>query len=259
MRNKRVYATFAVAMLVFAASSSALAEPAIRPIEDFLGAQGTMTSFVPPVPDYLGWADTGMVNFALVDYAGLAAEYIETETGEPIGTTFTGEVTEEAMKNGSVRVEVELQTENALAFGFEIGDADWDNDPLPFLNTPLAFGHRAQDVILGAEPALASSSLNVVFIRQGELGDPLPDLLSLEFGPDITFLDYRAEAEGPLGPGFRDGGYQGANGPLRVHQAFADGVWNPEIVEIVPEPSMFLLLAMATAGLLAYTLRRQRR
>lgn len=232
MAIKKVCLGLVVAALVLVATSSAWAQTVERPIEDFLDAQGTMTNFVPPVADYLGWVDPGFVNFALVDYAGLAAEYIEAVTGDSVGTTFTGSVTETVLDENHVQVRVRLKTKNALAFAFEIADVDWEDDPLPFLNTPLSFGERAQDVVLGAEPTLGKSSLDVIFIRKGEPGDSLPDLVNLEFGSEIVYLDYRVNAEGPLGAGFDDGGEDGTPGRLKIRQKFEDGVWTREVVDI---------------------------
>lgn len=231
MTIKRMCVGLVVAVLVLVATSWATAQTQTRPIEDFLDAQGTMTSYVPEVPDYLGWVDGGFVNFALVDYAGLAADYIEDLTGDSVGTTFTGSVTETVLDDGRIQVRVCLKTENALAFAFEIADVDW-SDPLPFLNTPLSFGQRAQDVVAGAEATLAKSSLEVVFIREGELGDDLPDLVDLAFGSEIIFLDLRVNAEGPLQDGFGDGGADGTPGRLKIRQKLEDGEWTKEIVDV---------------------------
>ena len=46
-----------------------------RPLSDFLDAQGTTQKFFPPVHDMLGWADGPLIDFGLVDYAGLANAY----------------------------------------------------------------------------------------------------------------------------------------------------------------------------------------
>jgi hypothetical protein len=63
-----------------------------RPLSDFLDAQGGPVQFFPPVEDYVGWFDAPFVNFALVDYAGLANDYIEEGAGESLGTTSSGSV-----------------------------------------------------------------------------------------------------------------------------------------------------------------------
>lgn len=235
MTVKRTCIGLLVAVLVLVATSWATAQTRTRPIEDFLDAQGTMTSFVPPVPDYVGWVGGDWINFALVDYAGLAADYIEAVTGDSVSTTFTGSVTETVLDDGRIQVRVCLKTENALAWAFEIADVDW-NDPLPFLSTPLSFGQRAQDVVLGGEPTLAKSSLEVVFIHEGELGDPLPDLVQLVYAPEpdqvVILQDFRANAEGPLQDGFGDGGEDGTPGRLKIRQRFENGAWSKEIVDV---------------------------
>jgi hypothetical protein len=51
-----------------------------RPTPDWLSAQGQDpnpwggTLFVPPDPNYLGWADHALTLFTLIDHAGLAAK-----------------------------------------------------------------------------------------------------------------------------------------------------------------------------------------
>ena len=222
-------------MAVVLISAVAEAKTTIRPIEDFLKAQGTTVSFVPPVADYVGWADVGPVNFALVDYAGLAADYVADTPGVSLGTKFTGHVTEKVLKDGRREVSILLKTKNALAWAFEIADIDPD-DSLPFLTTPLAFGTRAQDVVLGVEPTLGKVSLQVVFIDEAPPGDPLPDLVQLMFNPgtdqEMVSLDFRAKAKGPLHAAF--GVPEGTPGTLRVRQTCAGNpcTFSKEIVDI---------------------------
>jgi hypothetical protein len=222
-------------MAIVMTSAIATAKTTIRPIEDFLNVQGTTVSFVPPVADYLGWADNGFVNFALVDYAGLAANYVTDETGVSLGTKFTGHITEKVLKDGRRKVTILLKTKNALAWGFEIADMD-PNDPLPFLNTPLAFGTRAQDVVLGVEPTLGKVSMQVVFIDGASPGDPLPDLVQLMNAPapdqEMVSLDFRARAKGPLHAAF--GVPEGTPGTLRVQEKCAGNpcTFSKEIVDI---------------------------
>ena len=152
----------------------------IRPIQDFLEAQGSTSQLVPPVPDYVGWLGSDSINFAFVDYAGLANEFIEDESDGAISlnTRTLGSVAERRRRNGSAAVRVRLRTEEALAWGFLFADADFDNDPFPFLNTPLSFGARAQDVLEGADPSLGISSLRLRFTNSAP-NAPLPDLLQL--------------------------------------------------------------------------------
>lgn len=190
-----------------------------RPLADFLDAQGTTSIFVPPVPDYVGFADGDFITFALVDYAGLANTWIENETGgaQSLGTRVSGTVKERARPDGRAEVRVQLETKNALAWAFLFKDADFD-DPLVFLNTRLAFGARAQDVVAaGAEPALGKVTLDITFMNSA-LGAPLPDLVQLVNEPasgqkPLTFR-FEAEARGVKQDGTR--------AHLRIRQLCSD-------------------------------------
>ena len=187
---------------------AAMAQINARPIDDFLDAQGMSTSFVPPVADYIGWSDVDFVNFALVDYAGIAADFIEAETGLSIGTAITGQVTEQVLADGRLKVRIRLDTTNALAWAFELANADL-SDPLVFLNTPLAFGRRAQDVVDDdAQPALAEVKFRLEYIDEAPQDQPLPDLIQLLFNPTpaqvVTLIDFQARADGPLHEGFNE-------------------------------------------------------
>jgi hypothetical protein len=201
-----------------------------RSLDDFLAAQGTTSMFVHPVPDYVGWADAAFTTFALVDYAGLANAWIESETGESLGTRVRGKVEECASPDGRAEVRVHLKTTDALSWAFFFADID-PNDPLPFLNTPLSFGARAQDVVNGAEPALGKVKLNVTFMNSSP-GAPLPDLVQLINNPTpaqlpLTF-DFRARASGATP--------DGTPAQLRVVQVCSNlhgtQVCTTEIVEI---------------------------
>jgi hypothetical protein len=161
-----------------------------RPFADFLAGQGTTSMFVPPVPDYVGWVDDFFVTFALIDYAGLANEWIKSQTGgRDLRTTVYGTLRERATSDGRAEVRVTMETRDALAWAFLIADADFVNDPLPFLNTPLFFGARAQDVIEGAKPALARVSVEATFMNSAP-GAPLPDLVQLLLAPEPGQVPY---------------------------------------------------------------------
>lgn len=159
------------------ASNSHAGAPSIRPIEDFLNAQGQTSMFVPPVPDYTGWVDPDFITFALIDYAGLANAFIETESeGEiSLNTRVDGTIIEHVQSDGKAEISVSLFTSKALAWAFMI--ADWCGE-YPFRDTPLAFGARAQDVLEGAKPALAQTSFHVTFMNRAP-GEELPDLVQL--------------------------------------------------------------------------------
>jgi hypothetical protein len=98
-----------------------------RSIEEFVAAQGTFcipdpgggcVIFVPPVANYIGWSDPDRLLGGAVDYAGLANEWIEQESGGSVsfGTSLRGTVTERTLQDGRGLVHVILHTEHALTF-----------------------------------------------------------------------------------------------------------------------------------------------
>lgn len=164
-----------------------------RPLSDFLDAQGTQSIFFPPVPDYIGWGsnkkdDPVPIYFTLIDYAGLANQWLIGQGKPDLGTKITGTVVEKARRDGSAEVSVTLKTRNALAWA------------APFTETfdaPAIFGATAADVVAGATPALADVEFRITFINAAP-GDPLPDLLDV-FDPqkyEISNYAFQAHAKG---------------------------------------------------------------
>ena len=154
--------------------------------------------FVPPIENFLGQSDPANGLLSSVDYAGLADQWIQGPNGcgMSFGTSFSGEVTEEALEDGRAAVHVVLHTDNALTWVTDGGD----------FNNTLLFGHRAPDVCNGAEPALGRITFIIDFINNAP-GAPLPDLLQLFVDPlpgqeFPSFLLTRARAKGPLRAAF---------------------------------------------------------
>ena len=151
----------------------------IRPISDLLKTQGTTANFFPPFPDYLGWADGYFPNFtyfALVDYAGLANNYIKKNGGHSLGTEVKGTVIE-CVYSDHTQVTVTLATTKAL--GFAQSNEDLSKTNYDFANTPTIFGHKAYDVLFNkAEPALGPVAFLVSFSMPGP-NMPLPNLLDV--------------------------------------------------------------------------------
>ena len=153
-----------------------------RPLSDFLTAQGTSgSSFFPPVPDYVGWASSDFVTFALVDYAGLANKYIEDSGAKSLNTQVTGQVRECALADGTARVTVKLVTANALGFAQSI--ADLIASGFDFEGTATNFGAKAVDVATGAEAAKGTAKLTTTFTIESP-GAALPDFLDVAFIPE---------------------------------------------------------------------------
>ncbi len=199
MRKLLVVSVLILVTVAVAGEGLIVAAAGQRSIEDFVNAQGTFCIddgsggcylFVPPVANFIGWTDVAEEISASVDYAGLADAY----AGGAFGTETTGTVTERPLKDGRAEVHVRLHTTNALS---------WVVDGLDF-NGPLLFGHRAPDVLTGAEAALGESFLHVKLINTAP-GAPLPDLIQLlvapEPGQELVFLSFTARADGLLADG----------------------------------------------------------
>ena len=209
----------------------------MRPLSDFLDAQGTSGStFFPPVPDYVGWASSDLVTFALVDYAGLANRYIVDNGAKSLNTQVNGQVREctlpaDAEGNVKARVTVKLVTANALGFAQSISDLSATNPPFDFANTDTNFGAKAVDVAAGAEAAKGTAKLTTTFTIAGP-GLPLPDFLDVNFTENYkpASLDFHSTTIGRLPDGQR--------ARLIVDQVATqgeDGAWmySVEDVEIV--------------------------
>ncbi|MGE0886684.1 MAG: hypothetical protein AB7P14_24355 [Blastocatellales bacterium] len=171
-----------------------------RPLSDFINTQGTTNIFVPPVPDFIGWLTAAGVQppyFASVDYAGLANGWLVANGHSSLGTTYGGSITERPLANGRAQVSVTLHTQNALAWVGDLSTGD-------FANGTLLFGHRAQDVLAGADASLAESHLVAVFNISAP-GAPIPDLVANSFcvgpnpaGCELVSLSFYANANGIL-------------------------------------------------------------
>lgn len=156
-----------------------------RPLSDFLNTQGTLNNppqFFPEVKDYAGWADVNKINFALIDYAGIANKYIKSETGKSIGTKVNGFVLECKLPNGKTQITVNLLTTKALGFAQSVQNLSDNN--FDFLNTPTIFGVKAQDVINGMKPAVGLVFFSTTFSISAP-GANLPDFLDV-----ITTTNY---------------------------------------------------------------------
>ena len=161
-----------------------------RPISDFVSAQGKFCfpngtppcqQFVPPVANFLGWADVhrDVIGVAAsIDYAGLANQYLVATYGVDLGTRTTGTIIERPLPDGRANVSVTLHTINALTWATSasvfpggspiFGVKVIENDPLG------GFG--------GATPALSRVEFRITFTNTAP-GAPLPDLMQLFFAP----------------------------------------------------------------------------
>ena len=227
---KKILAVAVLAVFVFPLVGQAGQTPdrgcTKRPLSDLLDAQGTTKLFFPLVQDMLAWTDLDFVNFALVDYAGLANDYLEGE----VGTKVNGRVLECIDNDGTVTIKVVLSTQKALGFAQSVEaliDSGFD-----FLNTPTIFGAKAQDVDLGAEPAIAPASLRATFTIENPR-DPIPDLRIMyqeELAAHLpATIDFRSTTVGALP--------DGTKAIMKIQQVGAtnevgDLVFTREIVDI---------------------------
>ena len=168
--------------------------------------------FIPPQPNVGGWTDPKGSFFALVDYAGLA----DALAGGMFGTTLDGSITEVPLADGRARVSVTLHTTNALA---------WASDFSGGFPGTTVFGHRLDEVIGGANPALGESLLKMTF-KNTAPGAPLPDVMQLNFcpgpGQEQEVYSFNARADGTLRAAF--GVPEGSPGRLEVVQTGLIGV-----------------------------------
>jgi hypothetical protein len=203
-----------------------------RPLSDFLDAQGTQDMFFPPVRDYVGWIDNPITTFALVDYAGLANDYLRKRHIN-LGTRVHGFVIQSELADGRAQIVVALFTTNALGFAQSFAALTNNDTRGPdYLNTPTIFGNKAQDVARGAEAAVGQSTFVITF-SISRPGAALPDLVEVlnpdtlpEFLPvDIIFI---ATIPGKCKHGTRP--------VLHVEQLGPPTAMGTEVVEIVREP-----------------------
>jgi hypothetical protein len=144
--------------------------------------------------------------FVLVDYAGL----VNATYGGVFGTQITGTVVERPLRDGRAQVTVNLDTTNALTWVAECCD---------FANGTLLFGHRAPEVLAGADAALGDSFFHISFTNTAP-GAPLPDLIQLFSAPapgqQIQEFVFHATADGTLRSAF--GVPDGTPGKVTVSQ-----------------------------------------
>lgn len=210
-----------------------------RPFSEFLAAQGTTTPlFLPPVPNYVGWTDNVDINkatiFALVDYAGLANDCLEStdcldSLDVNLGTRVNGLVIQSELADGSTRIAVALTTTNALGFAQSVADLRSSN--FDFLHTPTIFGNKAQDVASGKKAAVGHSIFLATFSITGP-DAPLPDLVDVIVNNSDAFAPVNVNFIATI-PGKCE---HGTRAVLHVDQKGPPDVPVREIVKIVPEP-----------------------
>ena len=211
MRKILVLSVLLFVMVFLVGAGNPAGQAVQRPIEEFVNAQGTYCIddgqggcevFVPPIENFVFFTDPMRGSAAVIDYAGLANDWILEESGGEVslGTETAGTVIEQPLADGRAEVHVVLRTKNALTWVVE--------DPEFEPTGPLVFGHRAPEVLNeGKEPGLCNSVFEVKFIHTNPGGD-LPDMIQILFfpeeGQEVLYIAERCNAAGPLREGFDD-------------------------------------------------------
>ena len=200
----RRFVPAAFALAIYLCSASAFATTTHRPISEFLAAQGTFcgdpptcTLFVPPAPNFVAFTDTVHDRGISFDYAGLSEQPLDGA----LGTTFSGDISERTLNDGSVIITVRLHTSNALVYVIPFDPTSSENQ---FGENPLIFGARVADVLAGAQPALGDSQFTLEFTNAAP-GLPIPDFEQLLFAPGTGQTLLSVVFEGTANGTFADG------------------------------------------------------
>jgi hypothetical protein len=162
----------------------------VLPISAFVAQQGHDAFFTYPtgVPDSQGWnnsifdpgttpADPNRV--ILVDYAGVAARWLNQNYGINLHTTVTGFVTETPLgSSGLMEVSLDLEATNALTWVANINGIN-PNAKGSVLTMPLELGYRADELVGHPERHAALSNVHMQETWVEDVGAALPDLARL--------------------------------------------------------------------------------
>jgi hypothetical protein len=205
------------------ATATVDAATVFRPFpEDYLGAQGSTSEIVPPVPDFIGWtdplaADYSAIRWVSVDYNGTSAKYLNENYNFDIPTTVSGSIKETQTAKG-VFVTITVHTENALTYS--LTDFPTSESPTPdFVNDPLDFGYRPHELIANPnlQPALGTIDLSITFNNK-VAGADIPDLVDLFVSrlDDVVDLSVKSSSTGTFHA--ISGFPEGAQGTVKNHQ-----------------------------------------
>lgn len=179
MTNGRLRKVLAVTAATLMCAAVASAQTTKRPIQDWITPNLSACGVY--------WYDSGnpVSPYITFDYFGSANAAYSLN----LGTTIKGTVTETALKDGTAKVHVVMQSTNVLAWAYSIGFG------------PLIFGHTPGQVQGGADAALGSTLLTVDFNNSAP-GAPLPSLCALSFTPSASYqlnrVGLTANAQGTL-------------------------------------------------------------
>ena len=213
-------------------------------LEGFLAAQGQTVTFYPPVGDYNGWVNgpapattpgptpgpvEGGPTFALVDYAGGAAQYLgelavvdrgarggededEDEADATAVTTLTGSVKKTPLQGGLVEVEVKIDVTGAIGFAQNVADILALGTPQGFSQAETIFGNKVAtsdegtpldpsdddpSILTGADAARGPCRFSLKYTVD-DVDDPFPDVNAVirtdiaTYAPSELRIDYIA-------------------------------------------------------------------
>lgn len=200
-------------------------------IEPWLTAWPAQTGgdlWVPPVANFWGWFDPSTSYLASIDYAGLAASYLEDACDVALGTTFKGSVTARDLGDGTELVSVRLLTRNALMWVADGTTGD-------FYSADLLFGGRAPDVCDGSTPGVGNSQLLFEYVAPA--GGAIVDINRAGFEGTVSFRKFagRAAASGETADGLAAHMNMSQTGVFMPHsQAPSYDGFPVEIIQIHP-------------------------
>ena len=131
----------------------------------------------------LAWSDPASGNFLVIDAYGKRNTFF----GLNLGTTVGGSVRVTQLNDGTQRVAVNLQTRNALCYGFNA-------------NSEPAFGYWPQDVLAGIGPASTGSALTRLVFAPQPTGP-----VNFDWPLDTQFTTLSCDGLLRAGSGYPDG------------------------------------------------------
>jgi hypothetical protein len=161
-----------------------------RSFSDFLAAQKTWNGvqYWGNTSNVLAWgAAIGSFNgseirsnsksvplFILADYTGFWSKILKDATGNDVGTTVTGKVTESTLSDGTAEITAEVHTKNSIMWATEGSFIDWSNYCDGNVSaSDMVFGYT-MDQLVGDKsltPALCNMDFKIIYTESSEGAD----------------------------------------------------------------------------------------
>lgn len=197
--------------------NTALAKTTIRPISDFVSAQGSVLVDLGPTSggELFGgklfiWGNS-LNQLFRVDYAGTDDKSLISVGGPDVHTSYSGVIIEKSLPSGQVEDSIHLVTHNAIAFmdnasTFPVNCTN--SGSAAFLTLcPAIFGYNIVELANGiGSPVLVDSVMDITLVNVAP-GAPIPDLTLISITPSPTgaylkTLTLKTSAVGPLRAAF---------------------------------------------------------